>query len=487
MAAENIAGDNQAGADVAVEGTSAAALKKAEENRKKRERQKAKKKAEKEAADAPEPKPEPSSSVKPALSGTHADGEAEALAASTLLSERRDAGEGRGLGMFAVNAIEAGQVAATAAPALSVVFDSAAMHTCGFCFATVDEPTIAPLVDVAICANVIASAASVASPDAAPSFDFSFGVVLDDAEGGGVVVRGFSPGSVNLGRGESALEMGDTIAAVAGTKLEGDKNAAAATLRAAATAAVAALPQRPAVEGKAAGEVLTSIELPCSVSRPSCVPCMACGKFAACRECVRAGRIGWHKHECSLFRGLPANCRAGKDTSVLRMLCRYRSSLTEGIGEWTTAKERTPLVMLTLQKNECRVPAQQLSVLSRLSGVRQEEVAAIIFAVRTNACEIYRNKEKVGCALSTLMGWHNHDCTPNAASTIGEDGKVAITTLRPIAAAEELTISYVDFSKPVDERRAILEEHYGFRCSCARCRAEQRRALKSRVPKQQGR
>ena len=25
---------------------------------------------------------------------------------------------------------------------------------------------------------------------------------------------------------------------------------------------------------------------------------------------------------------------------VLRMLCRYRSSLTEGIGEWTTAKER---------------------------------------------------------------------------------------------------------------------------------------------------
>lgn len=470
---DNMATDSAQGTD------EASRNKKAEDNRKKRERQKAKKKAK---AAATDPAPTEASEEDQKESGTgartgfHAEGEIQALAATTMRSERRDAGEGRGLGMFATELIEPRAVVAAAAPALSVVFDSAAMTTCGFCFDTVEHKQPGELSEVVVRANVVAEG------------EVSFGVILDDAEGGGVVVRGFAPKSVNLGRGEDALEMGDKIVQIGGKTVSGDKQAVATALKAAATAALNSEFITPPCTDSATGSTeVRLVELACKVERPSCVPCMSCRCFSACRKCVKAGRLQWHRHECSMFCKLPASCKAGSDTSVLRMLLRYRASLTEGVGEWSDEKERTPLVMLTLQKNECKVAKQQLSALSRLTGVREEETAAIIYAIRTNACEIHRREAKVGCALSALMGWHNHDCAPNAMSRIGDDGLVRIETLRPIALGEEVLISYVDPTQPVDTRRAILDEHYGFRCNCARCRNEQRRALKSRVPKQQGR
>ena len=43
---------------------------------------------------------------------------------------------------------------------------------------------------------------------------------------------------------------------------------------------------------------------------------------------------------------------------------------------------------------------------------------------------------------------------------------------RRIAAGEQLTISYIDASAPVEERRAELLHGYGFRCACQTCREE---------------
>ena len=67
----------------------------------------------------------------------------------------------------------------------------------------------------------------------------------------------------------------------------------------------------------------------------------------------------------------------------------------QDVGEWSATKEKTALVMLTLQKNECKVPPQQLGALARATGVPSREAAAIIFAIRTNACEIFRGGTKV--------------------------------------------------------------------------------------------
>ena len=107
--------------------------------------------------------------------------------------------------------------------------------------------------------------------------------------------------------------------------------------------------------------------------------------------------------------------------------------------------------------------------------------ASLIYQVRTNACEITRAGKKVGCALSVLMGWHNHDCTPSAQATVAADGCVTLTALRDIGEGEEVTISYVDVTEPYDERRKTLMTHYGFECKCARCVAENRKELKQRM------
>ena len=59
--------------------------------------------------------------------------------------------------------------------------------------------------------------------------------------------------------------------------------------------------------------------------------------------------------------------------------------------------------------------------------------------VRTNACQVERNGKKAGCALSALVGWHNHDCTPTAAATVMADGRLSICALRDIVSGKEVT------------------------------------------------
>lgn len=95
----------------------AAAAKKAEANRKKRAKAKAKK-----AAGA-------AGSVDPAM---------------VICGERRDAGAGRGQGMFCTQAVAAGAPIVRIRPAISVVFDAQAPMVCGFCFTAATSADVKP-------------------------------------------------------------------------------------------------------------------------------------------------------------------------------------------------------------------------------------------------------------------------------------------------------------------------------------------------------
>lgn len=90
---------------------------------------------------------------------------------------------------------------------------------------------------------------------------------------------------------------------------------------------------------------------------------------------------------------------------------------------------------------------------------------------------------QVGCALSLLMAQHNHACAPNAKARIGDDGRLHISALKPVAAGAEALISYVDASLPLQERQQILSDHYSFDCKCQRCRDEKQMALRARLKK----
>lgn len=83
-------------------------------------------------------------------------------------------------------------------------------------------------------------------------------------------------------------------------------------------------------------------------------------------------------------------------------------------------------------------------------------------------------------AIAPLFAMLNHDCAANCIAhgewTAGSGGvggsvTVRVSSLRPIAAGEELCISYVGRNQQRKERQSRLLAQYGFSCSCARCSA----------------
>lgn len=362
---------------------------------------------------------------------------------------RRPSGPGKGLGLFSKYGLAAGGVAVRAVPALSCVFDAHATAVCGFCFA------VAPPGGAGRRESVAASLRKVGG---------RVGVVLDAAVLDGVervVVTGAAPDSPN---GE-LVRVGDVV----------DVVGAAADLRGAGV-----LDRALGAIG-AGGDVVEVTLL-----RPAVAGCATCLRHACCAGCRALGREDWHRRECDAFRRLPASATAG-ETSPLRMLLRY-AAIAE-FGDWARScaefeeggvKEPLALVA-TLQANADAVGGAACAKLSALTRVPPDIVSRVIAQIRGNACGVERLGRRVGCALSVHMGYANHDCAPNAEATVDDAGFVTLTALRAIGADGEIHISYVDAKAPVDERRATLEDHYEFTCTCDRCVKEHRASLRARA------
>lgn len=83
----------------------------------------------------------------------------------------------------------------------------------------------------------------------------------------------------------------------------------------------------------------------------------------------------------------------------------------------------------------------------------------------------------MGVGLARLVALMNHSCEPSCEVDFGEDAVAVVTALRPVAAGEELTISYINEERPLAERQAALRADYRFACSCPRCCTEAAAAL----------
>ncbi|KAL5365117.1 SET domain-containing protein [Aspergillus floccosus] len=76
--------------------------------------------------------------------------------------------------------------------------------------------------------------------------------------------------------------------------------------------------------------------------------------------------------------------------------------------------------------------------------------------------------DRIGLYLHPYAALINHSCDYNAV--VGFDGaELFAKALRPIAQDEQIFISYVDATNPVDIRRKELRERYFFDCRCAKC------------------
>jgi len=78
-----------------------------------------------------------------------------------------------------------------------------------------------------------------------------------------------------------------------------------------------------------------------------------------------------------------------------------------------------------------------------------------------------------GSAIYLVPSLANHSCDPNVDVLWPRgDGGLVLTARGDVAQGEELTISYLDCSASVEERRDATRRGWGFVCGCARCQEE---------------
>ena len=413
-------------------------LKKRENNRKKKARQKAKKKQQQEQ----------DLKIKEEFNNSKT--------AILNKSIRKDAGKGRGKGLFAKCIIQPGEIIVRARPALSAIFDPYSSSICSYCF---KPASAAGTVQVNVTLR---------------KQNGKVGLFIDEKKIQGVlqaVINGCAP-DTELTKSINSLSgvmPGDVIESIDGKELQSGEGALQRCLE---------------VLQNAGGT--KECLFPVTVRRVALQPCISCSRAAICIDCDKAGFGAWHSsYECPAFKQLPIAMTKGESTAI-RMMLRYKAIATKG--DWTTCIDATPpgnkepLVMVhTLQANTDVVPPKQRQILSKMTGVPEKVVSLLIGQIRGNAASIERGGKKVGCALSAHMGYSNHDCTPNAEAVVNMEGFVTLRALTNINADEEICISYIDVNQHVEQRLNILSSHYEFKCTCERCTVEKKNWLRAKA------
>jgi len=94
-------------------------------------------------------------------------------------------------------------------------------------------------------------------------------------------------------------------------------------------------------------------------------------------------------------------------------------------------------------------------------------------AYLANAMELEPTEE---CGVFPLAAMCNHACDANCAYAVDADGSTLyLQATRPIAAGDELTLSYVAClgeTRSTRARRDALKRSFGFDCACPRCAAD---------------
>ena len=164
--------------------------------------------------------------------------------------------------------------------------------------------------------------------------------------------------------------------------------------------------------------------------------------------------------------------------------------LLEGVAESDTGKE------LTLQAYSLEAAAAVVAVEAEAEAMQEaaladeeeeeldeesdeeEEADQTMAAPATIAARFGAAVEALpdteGSAIFLELAMINHSCAPNAAvEFLGADAEATLLALRPIAAGEEILVTYVpiDAEDALAERRSMLHE-YAFDCKCTRCAAE---------------
>ncbi|CAK7214253.1 hypothetical protein SCUCBS95973_002075 [Sporothrix curviconia] len=219
--------------------------------------------------------------------------------------------------------------------------------------------------------------------------------------------------------------------------------------------------------------------------RESVKLCTGCRVVAYCGPaCQRAHWSRFHKVECKALQAAfasAAETAAAMPGAVVQPLPTPVRALMLLLLQWA----RSPDIRAAVDRLESNTHAfianpqlwddfkmQAAAACKFCSWFSEEQIKTAIEAlcrIHTNAFDRFDPDLFLsGSFVDVTLAMANHACMPNAV--VGFAGQAAyLRAQHPIAAGDEITISYIDWTKPRAERQKALRL-YNFQCSCPRCR-----------------
>ncbi|KJE92016.1 hypothetical protein CAOG_03053 [Capsaspora owczarzaki ATCC 30864] len=137
------------------------------------------------------------------------------------------------------------------------------------------------------------------------------------------------------------------------------------------------------------------------------------------------------------------------------------SSLVSHVDKWTVPEAQGFKKLLRFL--EKHVEAELMA------GFPLKDVLKLVSQIESNGFGLWDGKgECYARALFPSASFFNHSCDPSC-DRYQDKFLLSIATRRPIAAGEELSISYIDVNAPCRTRQHELLDSYHFQCSCTRC------------------
>lgn len=211
--------------------------------------------------------------------------------------------------------------------------------------------------------------------------------------------------------------------------------------------------------------------------------CKNCRQFLLCERCNKDELWDLHHLPCQWFTSLPLDVQQG-DTDYLRFMLEYSARVQGGdhrlslaIGSLCTNEDsQSPEV-----KQFCLSYSKLIASKFHPKGLvlDQDHLYRILLRTKSNSIGFpFNTQETLGWALQEDICMINHCCEPNCALTQSPEGLVVLRTLRPVAADEEITISYVDLAnfQQLELRQRHLLQQYRFLCSCSFCAGQRNSA-----------
>ncbi|PHH69239.1 hypothetical protein CDD82_7899 [Ophiocordyceps australis] len=199
--------------------------------------------------------------------------------------------------------------------------------------------------------------------------------------------------------------------------------------------------------------------------------CTACRAAYYCdKTCQAAGWQSGHSLECKALRAPRADLLPTAVRALVLLLLRERrqpcsavQQLEGHVGARRSDETRWRDLSL-MAAAACSFAA----VDTHHAGL--QHAVELLCKIETNALDCYDADlgGSVGLFLHPILAMANHSCLPNAmVHFIGR--RAVLVAQRPIAAGQEIEISYTDYTQPLSKRNEALVP-YCFQCCCGRCR-----------------